>query len=53
MTVLHMTFGEGKVLKVEGPIGDKRATIHFKDVDYSPQKLIVLRFAKLQILEKA
>ena len=53
MTVLHMKFGEGKVLKVEGPIGDKRATIHFKEVDYSPQKLIVLRFAKLQILEKA
>ncbi|MBK6929750.1 MAG: UvrD-helicase domain-containing protein [Saprospirales bacterium] len=48
-TVLHLKFGEGKVKSVEGPQGNKVATIQFKD-DELPDRRIVLRFAKLQVL---
>ncbi len=48
-TVLHLKFGEGEVKSVEGPQGNKVATIRFKD-DELPERRIVLRFAKLQVL---
>lgn len=49
MRVLHLKFGEGKVISVDGGKGNRVATIHFKDVD-NPQRRIMLKFAKLQIL---
>ena len=48
MKVMHLKFGEGKVVKI-----DERqvATIHFCEVPESPEKRIMLQYAKLQILE--
>ncbi len=48
MKVMHLKFGEGKVMKI-----DERqvATIHFKEIYDSPEKRIMLQYAKLQILE--
>ena len=48
MKVMHMKFGEGKVLSV-----DERnvATIHFDQVPENPEKRIMLQYAKLQILQ--
>ena len=48
-TVLHLKFGEGKILGVEGPKDNKVATIQFKN-DEVPERRIVLKFAKLQVL---
>jgi len=50
MRVLHLKFGEGKVLSIDGGKDNRVATIFFKGVD-SPQKRIMLKFAKLQILD--
>jgi DNA helicase II / ATP-dependent DNA helicase PcrA len=47
--VLHLKFGEGKVLAVEGPKDGKVAAIHFLN-DELPERRIVLKFAKLQVL---
>ncbi|MFK8102291.1 MAG: ATP-dependent helicase [Saprospiraceae bacterium] len=49
MKVLHLKFGEGEVLSIEGAAASKVATINFKAVD-NPKRKIMLRFAKLQIL---
>jgi len=46
MVVLHLKFGKGKVIHIDGGI----AHIHFNAVD-NPDKKIMLKFAKLQILE--
>ncbi len=48
-TVLHLKFGEGKILGVEGPKDNKVATIQYKN-DEVPERRIVLKFAKLQVL---
>lgn len=48
-TVLHLKFGEGKVINVEGPRDGKVATIQFKG-DELPERRIVLKFAKLQVV---
>ncbi|MEO0734953.1 MAG: 3'-5' exonuclease, partial [Bacteroidota bacterium] len=48
--VLHLKFGEGKVTKVDGGADNRIATIHFSDLA-QPEKRIMLRFAKLQVLE--
>ncbi len=50
MKVLHMKFGEGKVLAIDGANDGRVATIFFKDLDDGTQKRIMLKFAKLQIL---
>ena len=47
--VLHLKFGEGKILSVEGPKDNKVATIEFKNDDM-PERRIVLKFAKLQVV---
>ncbi|MFN0215271.1 MAG: ATP-dependent helicase [Saprospiraceae bacterium] len=47
--VLHQKFGEGKIVSVEGPKDNRVATIQFKD-DEMPERRIVLKFAKLQVL---
>jgi DNA helicase-2/ATP-dependent DNA helicase PcrA len=49
MKVLHLKFGEGKVISIDGGKNNRVATIFFKDVD-NPQRRIMLKFAKLQIL---
>lgn len=48
-TVLHLKFGQGKIVSVEGPKDNKVATIHFKD-DELAERRIVLKFARLQVL---
>lgn len=50
MRVLHMRFGEGQVLSVEGHRDKKMATIVFDGLETDQKKKIVLRFAKMQIL---
>lgn len=47
--VLHLKFGEGKIIGVEGPRDNKVATIQFKN-DEVAERRIVLKFAKLQVL---
>lgn len=46
MYVLHLKFGKGKVIHIDNGV----AQIHFKDVP-NPDKKIMLKFAKLQIIE--
>ena len=48
--ILHMKFGEGKVISVDGQREKRIATIFFDDLDTEKQKRIMLRFAKLQII---
>jgi len=50
MKVLHLKFGEGKVLSIDGGPNNRIATIFFQEVD-NPQRRIMLKFAKLQILD--
>lgn len=50
MKVLHLKFGEGKVLSIDGSTDNRIATIYFQDID-NPQRRIMLKFAKLQILD--
>lgn len=45
MTVEHATFGEGKVITVEGSGPNKKATVLFNGIG---QKQLLLRFAKLK-----
>jgi DNA helicase II / ATP-dependent DNA helicase PcrA len=47
MQVTHQRFGNGKVLNIEGPASDKKATIFFQE---HGQKQLLLKFAKLKIL---
>ncbi len=48
-TVLHLKFGQGRVTSVEGPRDNKVATIQFQ-CDELPERRIVLKFAKLQVI---
>jgi len=48
-TVLHLKFGQGKIVSVEGPKDNKVATIHFTNDDLAERR-IVLKFARLQVL---
>jgi DNA helicase-2/ATP-dependent DNA helicase PcrA len=48
--VMHLKFGEGRVTKLDGGADNRIATIHFSDLA-QPEKRIMLRFAKLQVLE--
>jgi len=50
MKVLHLKFGEGKVLAVDGSRDKRVATIFFDGLETEKQKRIMLRFAKLQIV---
>ncbi len=47
--VMHLKFGEGRVTKLDGGAGNRIATIHFSDLP-QPEKRIMLKFAKLQVL---
>jgi len=48
-TVLHLKFGKGHVVSVEGPKDNKVAAIQFEG-DEMPERRIVLKFARLQIM---
>ncbi|MCB9275564.1 MAG: UvrD-helicase domain-containing protein [Lewinellaceae bacterium] len=50
MKVLHLKFGEGKVLSIDGSATNRVATIFFPQSDEPQQRRIMLKFAKLQIL---
>jgi len=47
MEVLHDRFGKGKVLKLEGKVGEEKATIYFPK---EGEKQLLLKFARLEIL---
>jgi len=47
--VLHLKFGKGKVMKIDGNSDNRVATIFFENID-SPERRIMLKFAKLQVL---
>jgi DNA helicase II / ATP-dependent DNA helicase PcrA len=47
MMVEHQRFGTGKVLKVEGPATDRKATVFFQNMG---QKQLLLKFAKLRVI---
>jgi len=49
MKVLHMRFGDGKVISIDGAIDNRVATIMFPSLD-APEKRIMLKFAKLMIM---
>lgn len=49
--ILHLKFGEGKVLNLEGNKDNPVATIHFKDIEAPQQRRIMLKYAKIQVLE--
>jgi DNA helicase-2/ATP-dependent DNA helicase PcrA len=49
MEVLHLKFGKGKVLQIDGGAQNRVATIVFEDAGQE-EKRIMLKFAKLQIL---
>ena len=49
MDVMHLQFGKGKVLRIDGQRENRVATIHFEE-ESNPERRIMLRFAKLQIL---
>ena len=48
--VLHLKFGEGKVIAVDGTRDKRMATIFFENLETEKQKRIMLKFAKLQII---
>jgi len=47
MEVIHLKFGQGKVMSVDDRLV---ATIVFEGLDDTPEKRIMLQFAKLQIV---
>ncbi len=49
MDVLHIQFGKGRVVSIDGARENRVATIHFEEGDDSERR-IMLRFAKLQIV---
>ncbi|MFA7686838.1 MAG: UvrD-helicase domain-containing protein [Moheibacter sp.] len=46
--VVHDRFGRGKVIRLEGELGNVKATILF---DHAGEKKLLLNFAKLKVLE--
>lgn len=49
MKVLHLKFGEGRVVNIDGAVESRVATIYFDGID-DPERRLMLKFAKLQIL---
>ena len=50
MEVLHLQFGRGRVVSIDGVRENRVATIHFEE-GADQERRIMLRFAKLQIVE--
>ncbi|MEL6867176.1 MAG: 3'-5' exonuclease, partial [Bacteroidota bacterium] len=51
MKVLHLKFGNGKVLSIDGASDNRVATIFFKEAESNPERRIMLKYAKLQIVD--
>lgn len=51
MEILHMKFGHGKVLHIDGARDNRVATIEFSKLE-DPQRRIMLKFSKLQIIKR-
>ena len=51
MEILHLRFGKGVVKSIDGDRDRRMATIFFEQVDGGTEKRIMLKFAKLQIVE--
>jgi DNA helicase II / ATP-dependent DNA helicase PcrA len=49
MMILHQKFGRGKIISIEGSKDKRVATILFQEIE-NPQRKIILKFAKLQIV---
>ncbi len=49
MFVLHLKFGKGKIIKIDGGKDNRVATILFNEID-EPERRLMLKFAKLQII---
>ncbi len=49
MKVLHLRFGEGRVISIDGAVDNRVATIMFQGIE-SPERRIMLKYAKLQIV---
>ncbi|MBK7870946.1 MAG: UvrD-helicase domain-containing protein [Saprospiraceae bacterium] len=49
--ILHLKFGEGKVLSMDGNKDNPVATIHFKDIEEPQKRRIMLKYAKVQVLD--
>jgi DNA helicase-2/ATP-dependent DNA helicase PcrA len=49
MTVLHLKFGKGKIMKIDGGKDNRVATILFSEMD-EPERRLMLKFAKLQVI---
>ncbi|HZV69270.1 MAG TPA: UvrD-helicase domain-containing protein [Saprospiraceae bacterium] len=52
MEVLHLQFGKGKIVAIDGARENRVATIQFEEGDDNERR-IMLRFAKLQIVENS
>ena len=50
MEVLHLQFGRGRILSIDGARENRVATIQFDEGELNERR-IMLRFAKLQIVE--
>ena len=50
MEVLHLQFGRGRIISIDGARENRVATIQFDEGELSERR-IMLRFAKLQIVE--
>ena len=50
MEILHLQFGKGRIMSIDGARENRVATIHFEEGAESERR-IMLRFAKLQIVE--
>lgn len=48
MLVKHNRFGQGKIIGIDGPAGQKTATVLFNE---SGEKRLLLKFAKLEIVQ--
>lgn len=48
--VRHLKFGEGKVLSIDGQNDKRVATVFFQGID-NPERRIMLKFAKLEIVD--
>ena len=49
--VLHINFGEGEVTQIDGNGDSRMAVIFFSNLDDGVEKRIMLKYAKLQIVE--
>ncbi|MBP7273744.1 MAG: UvrD-helicase domain-containing protein [Saprospiraceae bacterium] len=51
MKVLHQKFGEGVIINIDGSRDNRVATVNFPEIEDPQERRIMLKFAKLQILQ--